>query len=411
MTAAEQDAYALAKREFENTATRKEIGDAVVAAENKLRKEMGETITERLKTVVTITKEQWDEVQEYVAQNKEEAVSGKNGKSPVLKIVKANWDKIKSAISGKGDITLRVDGEVGKADTLRSSVTDNYNALFLDGIGQIALPKYGMWDVFRKVPVPKDKNGTIRYTEWDTATTLRAAAAVAEGAQFPESTAKWVTKTMSIEKTGDTIPVSEEFLYDDAMFAAELENFLRVNVMNSINTRLVTGTNVSPDLNGILNQVPAFAAAAAGVQAANVYDLAVLVKSRISTLYGGKYSPDVMIANSTTLTAAMLLKDQNDNYLQPPFAKDGRWNGLLPIEVNQLADNVLIIGDSRFGAIYHEPGFDVEIGLVDKQFIEDMRTMKARKRCNLLIRNIDATGWFKVTSVSDAIATIGQALP
>ncbi|WP_219334644.1 phage major capsid protein, partial [Oenococcus oeni] len=73
-------------------------------------------------------------------------------------------------------------------------------------------------------------NGTIRYYDWDQATIVRAAAFRAEGAAFPESTASWVRRSVPIEKIGDTIPVTEEFMEDEEMFAAELAFFLETNV-------------------------------------------------------------------------------------------------------------------------------------------------------------------------------------
>ena len=47
-----------------------------------------------------------------------------------------------------------------------------------------------MYDVFAKIPVSgSNNNGVITYTDWDEATTVRAADMIAEGGTFPESTA------------------------------------------------------------------------------------------------------------------------------------------------------------------------------------------------------------------------------
>lgn len=395
MTEAEQDTYAEEKREFELTATAKQIKDAVVAAlaDPEVNK----------KPAPEVTKIQFDELQEKYNQLLEKA-NNQPGQLTLVKELGPIFEEIKAAV--KWNIKKEW---VIKADTLRANVTGNANALELAGIGQLAYPKLQMYDVFRKVPVPMNANGTIRYTDWDAATTVRAAAAVAEGAPFPESTAKWQVYSKSLEKVGDTLPVSEEFFYDAAQFAAELENFLRVNVMTKINNDLVNGNGATPNIAGILIQVPNYVAVAAGIVAANVYDLVALVGAKISSLYGSKYSPNVVLMNSNMIIKYKLTKDANNNYLMPPFVtKDGQTiDGKLVLEVNQLADNTMIVGDNRYGAIYEEPGFTVETGYSGTDFTDDMRTLKARKRVQLIIRTVDQTGWLEVTDVDAAIEVIG----
>jgi hypothetical protein len=53
---------------------------------------------------------------------------------------------------------------------------------------------------------------------------------VAEGGTFPESTAKFIERTMPIRKIGDTLVVTEEFGEDSDAANSELNRFLDVNV-------------------------------------------------------------------------------------------------------------------------------------------------------------------------------------
>lgn len=395
MTEAEQDSYAEAKREHEAGLVTAGIDSGI-----KTWKESDEF--KALFPKPEVTKAQLDELQEKYNQLLEKG-AGEAGPVTVLKAITPLFDEIKAAF--KGNIKKEF---VIKADTLRANVTGNANALDLAGIGQLAYPKLQMYDVFRKVPVPKDANGTIRYTDWDAATTVRAAAAVAEGTAFPQSTAKWQVYSKSLEKVGDTLPVSEEFYYDAAQFAAELTNFLTVNVMTKINNDLVNGDGNTPNIAGILIQVPNYVPAANGVVGATIYDLAVIVAAKISTLYGSKYAPNTILMNGNMITRYKLAKDVNNNYLMPPFVtKDGQTiSGMLVLEVGQLADNTMIVGDNRYGAIYEEPGFVVETGYSGTDFTDDMRTIKARKRVQLIIRTVDQTGWLEVTDVDAALVVI-----
>ena len=136
----------------------------------------------------------------------------------------------KDAIKSLANRTSFSEVEI-KADTNRASVVGNQQAVELSDIGQLATRKLSMYDVFPKISVSSsNNNGTIRYYDWDEATTARAAAMVAEGAAFPESTAKSKTVTIDIKRAGDTLPVTEEFFEDEAMFAGELRQFLITNV-------------------------------------------------------------------------------------------------------------------------------------------------------------------------------------
>jgi hypothetical protein len=70
-----------------------------------------------------------------------------------------------------------------------------------------------LYDVLPKISISNkaNDNGIIKYHDWDEATTARATAMVAEGWSFPESTAKFIERTIPIRKIGDTLVVTEEF--------------------------------------------------------------------------------------------------------------------------------------------------------------------------------------------------------
>jgi hypothetical protein len=58
-----------------------------------------------------------------------------------------------------------------------------------------------LYDVLPKMPISNKSNDNgIKYHDWDEDTIARAAAMVAEGGTFPESTAKFIERTMPIRK-------------------------------------------------------------------------------------------------------------------------------------------------------------------------------------------------------------------
>lgn len=396
MTPEQRDAYGVEKRNFESTQTKAQIDAAIEAfkAANPTP-----SVPE-----MPITKEEVDELKETINQLKEQNAGSAAKVVPLDKAIESEMTKIKDAGTNR-----KTHEFVVKADTLRASVVGNQAALDLPDIGQLAHRKLTMYDMFPKVPVPKDANGVVRYTDWDADTTVRAAAAVAEGGTFAESTAKWATYTLELKKVGDTVPVSEELLYDAPRFAAELKSFLETNVDIAIGTALVDGAGTTIYVKGLKAQIPNYTVATTGsIKDASIYDLIVKVREAITTSYGSKYSPNVAMMNISDINRMKLKKDANNNYIMPPFTNNNGQvvDGMLVMECNAFTANTMAVGDTRYGKIYEEPGVYVATGYDGSDWSNDMQTMKARKRLNLLIRTVDQTGWLEVTDIDAAVAAL-----
>ena len=107
-----------------------------------------------------------------VAKMKEANIEAK--KNEVLSVdveLKNNMEGIKSLAKGTSAKEVHI-----KANTLRSSITDNTESYRLMDIAKLSHRKLSMYDVFAKIPVSgSNHNGTISYTDWDESTTVRAA--------------------------------------------------------------------------------------------------------------------------------------------------------------------------------------------------------------------------------------------
>lgn len=389
MTEDQREQYATEKRAFEAEANKTAISDALKAFQE---------------ANPGISKEEFNDLKESVKQIKENTAGGSQ-KVTLVSQLKGLLTSIKDIAMGQSttkEVAL-------KALVLRSAITDNEQAYDLPDIGQLATRKLAMYDVFPKINLGNgNDNGTIRYYDWDEDTIVRAAAAVAEGAAFPESTAKFKKYSITIEKVGDTLPVTEEFFEDEVMFAAELGFFLETNVALEVDRQLADGTGAGNEIKGIKASVDAYTPVAAGIVDANIYDLIVKVTESITATGGAKYSPDVVFMNISDINKMRLKKDANHNYIIPPFvSRDGmQVNGILVIESNNITADTLVLGDRRFARIYEKGGLVMSKGLVGTQFTEDEMTLKVRKRMAFLIRNADKNGWKKVTSIEDALTTL-----
>lgn len=396
-----QDALSNLKNEVKG-ANEQEVKSAIDAFETKNK----EFIANQVKEVKDELENQLKELQKHAdildVKLQEKNVSNKS--TTIAMEVKEKKDAIKSLANR----TSFVDVEI-KAATNRASVVGNQQAVELSDIGQLATRKLSMYDAFPKIPVSgSNNNGTIRYYDWDAATTVRAAEMVAEGAAFPESTAKWETVTIDLKKVGDTLPVTEEFFEDEAMFEGELRQFLMTNVDLKIDDQIANGDNTGQNLKGLFTSIDAYTPVASGITDASIYDLIPKVKESITTTGGAKYAPDVVFMNIADINKYKLKKDANNNYVMPPFvSRDGEViDGVLVIESNVVAANTLAIGDRRFARIYEKGGLQLSQGTVNAQFTSDMSTLKVRKRLLFLIRNADKGAWKKVTSISAALTTL-----
>jgi len=384
------------------TKTALEVKNAIEAFELKLTANTKAQFETELKAVKDAFELELKKVQDH-ADKLDVKLQSKNMETKNISLaqeLKEKKESIKSLMAGNGTQDLEV-----KALTNLASVSNNALGFFIPEITQLGTKERSLYNVLPKVAVSDSNNGgVVRYRDWDEATTVRAAAMVAEGAAFPESTAKFKWYSEDLRKIGDTLPVTEEFFEDEAQASAELEMFLNINVNLVIDTQLINGDGTGQNLKGLLNVSPAYTAVASGILAPNLKDLAIKVKNDITRSRGSKYSPDMVLVNSATMEGLILKKDANNNYI---FDENtGTIGGLFVVVDENTPDNQMIVGDRRYARIYEKTGVVLTKGLPNAQFLEDEFTIKARKRMLLLVKNGDRTGFRKVTSISAALTTL-----
>lgn len=399
MTPKEFEAYLVAKREHEASVRKTEITEAI----NALKQENAEANKELIakhESEIALLKTNLDEFALRMKSITEKGVFGKvskfdeeftANKSAIIEVAKG----------GKGEVEF-------KALTNRASIDGNQQATELATIGQLATRKLALYDLFPKVTLGTNNNGTVRYYDWDEATTVRAAAMVAEGIAFPESTAKFKTYTLSLQKVGDTLPVTEELFEDAQMFYQELKLFLDTNVALVVDTQLNNGDGTSTNLKGLTASSTAYVPVAAGISDASIYDLIVKMSEKITATGGAKYMPDFAVMNITDINKMRLKKDANENYIIPPFvSREGNQvAGVLVIESNAITANTMVVGDSRFARIYEKGGIVMSEGMTGTQFTEDEWTLKARKRLLFLIRTADKGGFMYSDNITADLVTL-----
>lgn len=388
-----------ALNEQNTEAIKEEVANKNEEAVKDMQSEMREMYDEQFKTLNQA-------LRDVAAQVKAQGENPTDGESATTKEFEAVKSQLKDIASGKqGNVEI-------KAATNVASIATNTAGFDVPDVGQLATAERNAYGIFPKMSISDNMNvrKTINYWDWDEATTVRAAATVAEGATFPESTAKWKQYTLPIQKIGDTLPVTEEFFEDEQMFYAELGMFMRTNIEIEMNDQIVNGDNTGTNLKGLFTSVDAYTPVASGITDASIYDLIVKLREAISAPYGGKYNVNFALMNLSDINQMKLKKDVNNNYILPPFVdRSGNVvDGLTIVEDNTVTTNTMVVGDTRFGRIYERTGVEISEGRVNAQFIEDAYTIKLRKRMAFLIREVDKTGFLKVTDIDAALTTLAS---
>ena len=397
---------------------KKEVGDAKRVRTTE-EKETWSTLKSEIEDFEDQLKEAKEDAAKKIETSEEvKSIYGGGGKDPkeekkkddpvdFAKQVDDNLVKLRKTISSNLSEQNEVHFDT-RATVTAASIASNSDAQANTQISPLAHRKLKLYDLFNKVPVAANSNGVVKYTDWDDATKVRAAAMIAESGTFPSSTAKWIERNISLKKVGDSIPITEESLYDRQRYTSELSNFLQTNVDLVVDQGIYNGDGTGNNLKGIYESAGTYAAAASGIADASIYDLLVKVRTALEQGVDSKFSANVAIMNRTDIDMYKLKKDANNNYVMPPFVdRNGQIvDGMLVIESNTVTANTLVVGDSRFGLIYEIPGVYVGTGLVNNQYLEDLITMKVRRRLALLIKVADEGAFKKVTSISAALVTL-----
>ena len=321
-----------------------------------------------------------------------------------------NFEKIQEAVKSQKSFIMDL-----KTDLVTTAVSGDTTGTYIPGFGQAAYAATVMEGLFAPFNIASGRK-TVYWQ--DQATVTRNADTRAENSTLPESALSWIQRSASIEKILDSIPMSMEAMADIEGLLAEVQQFLRTNMALKIDAQLWNGNDATPNWNGIYAQSTDFSAAlvssaiSAGTVAqaadASTYDLLMNVITYISNGKESKYSPNLILMNPVDILKAKLKKDGNDNYIIPPFvSRNGMMVEGANIEVSPVVTaNTLVVGDSRFARYYNAGGVELEFGFNDGDFAADKVSLKARKRGQLVVRNIDATAFYKVTDIATRISNI-----
>lgn len=330
--------------------------------------------------------------------------------SHIMKQLRDNKDQIlknKSAAKGSISFDLNLKATVSSAEVSGTTISSR-----IPGIGAIPYRRRFLEDVFTSSSVGDNNGNNLVYT--DQANVNRAADNIAECSPYPTlSDIDWIEQSCKIEKIGDSIKVCIEAMDDFDFVESEIRNLLLTAVDQRVDSQLLTGDGITPNLKGISLSASTFAAGsyATCIPDANLFDLIDVVRSQISEVGLGMYQANTALINPVDLTKLRATKDLNGQWISAPYVSDGGMTvaGVRLIENTLVPQNQMYVFDSSKGTVYNRKTLSINMAFENEDdFNKDLVTIKASRRLAFLIRNVWANAFTHVPDITAAITAINK---
>lgn len=227
---------------------------------------------------------------------------------------------------------------------------------------------------------------------------------------YPSRSWKSVLRTEAVKKIGVLAEYSSEITEDVDYFESELRRDLVEMIQLELDKKIWEGDGGDTEIKGIKEHVQAwsnvFGTDTITVAEPSIYDVLAVAVNQIRVEH---HNPTVIVMSPTTAMEMKLTKDENHNYVMPPFAAA---NGVqvegLPVVTNTLLDNgeILVMDGSKAQFLWKR-NWRLEISdSHDANFAKDMLAVRLTGRGVLKVKNTDAKAFVHVADVSDAITAM-----
>ena len=241
------------------------------------------------------------------------------------------------------------------------------------------------------LPVIPTTQTSIKYM-LETVYTATLVVEKAEGAALGEATLTLAEQTQVVEKLGTFIPVSEEQLEDVPAAEAYLNNRLGYMVRARLDSQILNGDGLTPNLKGTLNIGGSLQTQAKGADPTP--DAIYKLFTKLRTV--GFAEPSVVFINPTNWQDVRLLRTADGIYIfgNPNDPGADRVWGIPVVQTTAVVVNTAIAGDyANFATLYLRRGLEVEMssGYSD-YFIKGKFAVKATMRCAVVHFRTSAFG-------------------
>lgn len=349
MTTEEAEAYAVAKREFEQNEQQKSL-DALA---EKMQKEFKGDLDKANQAV--------KDMQEIINQLKETA-DGKDAiqKGTFVTFVEKNIEEYTKNPENKqyGSSTVIKVAALMTTANVTPNVAGGFSPLFgnyIDTeIGHVPKPE----NIILPLVTVKTQPGTESIWTSDRINEDGDAAFIAEGALKPLADADWTSTKHDIKEVAVRWKFTKRLMMHAPAIVQDFQEHARELVDQKIDDQLLDGDGITVNLSGLETLASAFivpAGLAGYYTAPNIYDviMAMATRVRLSNFKGQLTA----VLNTVWMAKMAGIKDAEERYIVAPFvAPDGTRVGAVNIKFsNKIGDDAILLGDlKKFNVVFAE---------------------------------------------------------
>lgn len=237
--------------------------------------------------------------------------------------------------------------------------------------------------LYRHVPT---SSNAVEFTK--EASFTNSAAEASEGAAKAESAITFSLVNMPISTVAHWIKISRQLAADNAALAAYVDLRMRYGVNRKVETQLVAGDGVAPNISGFLDSGNFTAHGYADANLGSTLKKLVLIRKIIGDLEAAGYTPDAIVLNPADwaqveidlfTTAAGQVRVSVDS-----MGVTRLFGRRVVASVGMTADNVAVGAFGDHGTIYDREGVVVEMSDSDSDnFTKNLITLRAERRLAL----------------------------
>jgi len=259
--------------------------------------------------------------------------------------------------------------QVLKTDMTRSAGWEPENVR----IGRVQLtaqPPNQVANLFPVIPVASD---AVRYMLETTFT--NNAAETAENAAIPESALALTEQTVVVQKIAASLPVTREQLNDVEQVRAYIDQRLRYQLLNRLDTQLIQGDGSAPNVEGLANVTGIQSVALSNEIPETIHDVITAIRAN------GYDEPDEILIHPTDWDQVATLKAADGTYIyQHPSNPNPAmlWGKPVTITTNIGSAGTGFVGAfAAQSALYMRQG--IEVAITDShasEFLDDVLRFK-----------------------------------
>jgi HK97 family phage major capsid protein len=233
--------------------------------------------------------------------------------------------------------------------------------------------------------IPTTSNA-IEYTK--EASFTNAAGETAEGAAKPESSLTWSLVNMPVSTVAHWIKISRQLAMDNVALAAYVEARMRYGVQRKVETQLVAGDGVAPNISGFMDAGNFTAHGYVNADLGSTLKKLVLIRKIIADLEVAGYEPDAMVLNPADWAQIEIdLLTSTSNAVRVSYSAAGQpmlWGVPVVKSVGMTADTFAVGNFRQHGNIYDREGVVVQMSESDSDnFTKNLITLRAERRLAL----------------------------